>query len=199
MSRKESFIVMPHEVATVTGFPERIDFAERDDFYMRLSRESDAEAVFRLVTDNPYIGQYQYWARDDTLEKTQEGVRERMAAIKAGTSIQYKIIVPAETDYDGIVGTLTAYDYDKDLGMTKIGYYQAESAQGKGRMITSVAKLIGVMKSAWGLRTVEFDIEDGNERSERLVQKLGAVRTEDFKDYDCDGRMIPNRIWRLAI
>jgi ribosomal-protein-serine acetyltransferase len=187
------------ETVVAAGFPERLVIQGRDDFYLRQSRASEAEAIFGLIQANPYIGEYQYWARDDSLEKTIEGIAERMSEIRAGTSVQYRIIVPAVQAYDSIVGTLTAYDYDAARGLTKIGYYMAQDAQGKGYMRLAVARLIEAMKEIWNMGAVEFDIEDGNERSENLVSRLGAARTEEFKDYERQGTTVPNRIWRLAV
>lgn len=167
--------------------------------YLRQSRAEEAEAIYQLVRDNPYIAEFQYWARKSSLEKIAQGVEERMAAIRAGTSMQYRLIVPASVKYGGIVGTLTAYDYDDDRKLAKIGYYQAESAQGKGYMRDAVTELIKTMKSVWGVTTIEFDIEDSNERSHNLSRKLGAVSTDVFVDCDCQGTMIPNRVWRLVV
>lgn len=167
--------------------------------YLRMSEVSDAEPIFQLVADSPYIARYQYWARGTSLEAVRTGIVERVEAMRKGMSAQYRLIVPEDERYEGIVGTVTAYDYEPAAHRAKVGYYQSADSQGHGYMIAAVRTLVGQMRATWGIKTVEFEIEDSNERSINLVQKLGALKTEQFNDSEADGKMIPNRVWRLDV
>lgn len=190
---------MPHEVPVASSFPNRVDLPGRADCFLRLAQFEDAADIYQLISDNPYISHYQYWARHVSLEDVESGMRERLKAIEAGTSVQYRIMAHDSNAYGGIVGTVTAFDYNDKNQAVSLGYYQAEASQGKGRMIEAVRHFITLLRSAWGVQIVELGIEDGNERSINLAQKLGAVQTDEFRENECDEQLDPTRVWRLTL
>ena len=99
--------------AVVPGFPERVVIKNRDDIYLRFPSLEDADDIYDMIVANPHIADFQYWARSIAKESNRAGVRQRIGLIKAGKSVQYRVIANNEPQYRGIVGTITAYDYDE--------------------------------------------------------------------------------------
>lgn len=180
-------------------FPERIEIVGRDDCFLESVKLDDAEDTFAMLQANPSIARYQYWIHSTTSEQIRQSVQDRLLSMALGQSAQYRLRADDEPHFGGMVGTLTAYDYDPVAHEAKIGYYQSESSRGKGRVHDAVGALIGLLKEQWDLRFVSFDIEDGNLPSQRVAEKLGAVRTNEFKDYVSSDGMIANRTWRLSV
>lgn len=65
---------------------------------------------------------------------------------------------------------------DSDQPAGELSYWLMPEARGRGLALAAVQLMVRAVVPDTGLRTVVLDIEDGNEPSMRLAQRLGAER-----------------------
>jgi ribosomal-protein-serine acetyltransferase len=137
--------------------------------FLRLLEEADADELYTVVDDNRgYLARWMPWAANQTLEATLEFIRDgrRQLADNQG-------FVVAIVDDGRIVGTLGFHRIDWENRSTSIGYWIAESCQGRGIVTQAVRALTDHAFSIWQLNRVEIRAAIGNERSRAVATRLG--------------------------
>lgn len=173
--------------------PSTLAVDDNTPIYLRLTRIEDAEELAQLVEVNRnFLKEYQPWALSYTAEKSQEKIAGVIQKIANGEWLQYRIV---NKDTNKIIGTLTFYDHDLVKRIAKLGYWLAEDMQGKGFAFSGAKRLLLYGFEEWNLEHVVLEIQDTNERSIHLAQKLGAKRTETVSKNRMHGIEAEYRQW----
>ena len=136
---------------------------------LRLLEEADASELYAVVDDNrEYLARWMPWAANQTLEATVEFIRDSRKQLADNQGFVVAIV-----DDGRIVGTLGFHRVDWESRSTSIGYWIAESCQGRGIVTRAVRALTDHAFSIWQLNRVEIRAGIGNERSRAIATRLG--------------------------
>lgn len=137
--------------------------------FLRLLEEADADELYAVVDDNrEYLARWMPWATNQTLETTLEFIRNSRKQLGDNQGFQVAIV-----DDGRIVGVLGFHRVDWGNRSTSIGYWIAESYQGRGIVTQAVRALTDYAFSTWQLNRVEIRAGTGNERSRAIATRLG--------------------------
>ncbi len=143
------------------------------DLTLRMRRQSEAAAVFAMIDANrKFLGEWLPWPAhvtslvgvSDHISKTQKGWRE-------GTSLGLGIFLRGR-----FVGMCGYNRIDTKTRCGTIGYWLAESAQGKGIMTRAVKSLVTYGFQTLGLQEIKIDVAEGNVKSQESRGKCEKPR-----------------------
>jgi ribosomal-protein-serine acetyltransferase len=124
-----------------------------DSLGVRPLAAEDAPALHALIVANrERLARWLPWAAEQTLADT-----ETFVAASEGA----------------IVGVVGFHEVDWVSRNTRIGYWLAAEAQGRGTMTTVVHALIEYAFFEWELHRVEIRAAPGNRRSRAIPERLG--------------------------
>ena len=137
--------------------------------WLRLLEEADAEELYAVVDANrEHLRQWMPWAPSQTLDGILEFIRTSRRQLADNNGLQLAIIEDGR-----IVGVVGNHRIDWDNRWTSIGYWLAESAQGKGTMTLAARALVDHAFSGWKLNRVEIHAAVENARSRAIPERLG--------------------------
>lgn len=141
-----------------------------DQHSLRLFDDSDAPELYALIEANrAHLSQWMPWAPGSTLETTRDFLRQAREQLGRRDGMQLAI-----TDGGGaILGTIGYVSVDWRNGSTEIGYWLAESGQGRGIMTRAVRALVDHAFAVWDLHRVVIRAASGNARSRAIPERLG--------------------------
>jgi ribosomal-protein-serine acetyltransferase len=157
------------EPAAAESHGERLSLRIDARRLLRSLNEADAEELHALVEANrEHLIPWMPWAAAQTLQGTSAFVASsvRQAADRQGLQL-------AIVEDDGIVGVIGFHRVDWENRSTSIGYWIAESAQGRGTVTRAVRALVDHAFAAWELHRVEIRAGTGNLRSRAIPSRLG--------------------------
>jgi ribosomal-protein-serine acetyltransferase len=136
---------------------------------LRLLEEADAEELYAVVDANRgYLAQWMPWAAAQTLEDTLEFIRGSRRQLANNQGFQTAVV-----DDDRIIGVLGFHRVDWENRSTSIGYWIAESSQGRGSVTQAVRALADHAFRTWKLNRIEIQAGVDNERSRAIPARLG--------------------------
>jgi len=140
---------------------------------LRPLEESDAEKLAHLVAANrAYLAEWMPWAAGEIGREQQlEFIRRTRRQLEEDDGFQSAIL-----DDGAIVGTIGFHRVDWVNRATSLGYWLAESSQGRGTMTEAVRALTSHAFGAWNLNRVEIRAALGNTRSRAIPTRLGFVQ-----------------------
>lgn len=140
---------------------------------LRLPLPADADELFRVTdTSRRYLRQWLPWVDHATCSNDTRRVIESGLRQFANRQGFHAVIC-----YDGqIVGVVGFHAIDWVNRSTSIGYWLAESHQGKGLMTASCRALIDHAFGTWKLNRITIRCATGNLRSQAVVERLGFTR-----------------------
>jgi len=148
---------------------EVLRFSIDERCFLRLLEEADANELYAVVDDNRgYLARWMPWAANTNLEATLEFIRESRTKLADNQGFQVAIV-----DDGRIVGTMGFHRVDWENRSTSIGYWIAESCQGRGIVTRAVRALTDHAFCTWRLNRVEIRAGIGNERSRAVATRLG--------------------------
>jgi ribosomal-protein-serine acetyltransferase len=103
-----------------------------------------------------------------SFEETAAHVRQTVRDQQAGAGLGMVL-----TDRGRLIGGVAFVGLSRKDRSTKIGYWLAEAAQGRGIMTRAVSALVAEAFGPWGLRRVEIRIATPNARSRAIPERLG--------------------------
>jgi ribosomal-protein-alanine N-acetyltransferase len=104
-----------------------------------------------------------------TVEGQREVIRRRQADLESGTALSMVL-----TGGDGILGLLTLSSIVRGAFQNAhVGYWIAQSVQGRGLMTAAVAAAVGIAKDGLGLHRLEAATLVRNAASQRVLEKNG--------------------------
>jgi ribosomal-protein-serine acetyltransferase len=142
-------------------------------YRLRALALDDAEELTALVDANrAYLVRWMPWARESNLEQYRAYLERVVAQAERDDGFQAAIVSP-----DGAIrGTVGFHGIDWANRATSIGYWLAESEQGRGTMTEAVRVLVDHAFRRWELNRVEIRVAVGNERSARIPERLGFTQ-----------------------
>lgn len=171
---------------------------ETERLVLRCYEPGDVEAMDVVIPENrEHLITFLPWAADEPLgtDKRRELVEKFMADFKAGSDFTLGIFDRESGALIGGTG-LHLRDHPDHL---EIGYWLAESAQGRG-LITEAAAALSRVALQWSASPfVEIRCEPANTRSRRVPERLGFALA-DTKVATCgsDAREELTELWQLS-
>lgn len=92
---------------------------------------------------------------------------------------------------DEFVGLVGFKDTDNTNKKIEIGYWLSQYAQGKGIMMKSVLKLIGLAFTEMDINRIQIKVAVGNQKSRRIPEKLGF----QFEGIERDGELLVDGVY----
>lgn len=140
-----------------------------DRLGVRPLEAGDAAELYALVEANrEHLARWMPWAAEQDLAGTERFIAEAKAQLSAENGFQAKIEPEGE-----IVGVVGFHAVDRVNRSAGLGYWLAESAQGKGTMAKVVGEVLDHAFDEWGLHRVEIHCAPENHRSRRIPERLG--------------------------
>jgi ribosomal-protein-serine acetyltransferase len=136
---------------------------------LRLLDETDAEELYAVIeTNRAHLARWMPWAAGQTLDATREFIRKSLRQLADNQGFQVAMI-----DDEAIVGALGYHRLDWGNRATSLGYWIAETAQGRGSVTLSVSTLVDHAFEHWKLKRVEIHAGVDNTRSRAIPERLG--------------------------
>lgn len=145
---------------------------EGDGLRLRGFRDGDLQDFFELHADPQVM---RYWSFPAWIDPAQ--ARERFASAIAGRDAGRMLCwAIAEAASDRLVGSATLFAIDRIQGRAEIGYALRASYWGRGHAGNALRMVLDHAFGMLALRRIEADADPRNERSCRLLERLGFVR-----------------------
>jgi ribosomal-protein-serine acetyltransferase len=136
---------------------------------LRFLEEEDAAELYDVIDANrDYLARWMPWAAEQTLEDTVAFIWRTRKQLTDNDGFQTAIV-----EHERIVGMIGFHGLCWQQRSTKIGYWLAEPAQGRGVMSCAVRKLLDHAFGAWRLDRVEIHVGVQNARSRAVAQRVG--------------------------
>ena len=164
---------------------------------MKLSLPQFASDIFQLTDSNrEYLRQWLPWLDDVTeVNHTRVFLEEQMMRFAKGEALHATIFYLGEIV--GVVGFNTIDDKSK-IGY--IGYWLAESYNGKGIMSACVSDLIKIGRRYYALTEIDIRCATLNKRSRAIPERLGFNHKETLIRAEClYGRWVDHEVYGLNI
>ena len=135
---------------------------------LRLLEKSDADELYGLVDANrDYLARWLPWVEASTPASIRDFLDAARRQHRSNDGFQCAILV------DGaIVGVVGFHRVDWFNRATSIGYWLAETQQGRGTMTEAVRALVDHALGAWRLERVEIRCAVENARSRAIPERL---------------------------
>jgi len=118
-----------------------------------------------------HLARWMPWATGQTLEDTLAFTRRTREQLASNDGFQTAVIGDGR-----IVGVIGFHGISWEHRSTSIGYWLAESAQGRGTMTRSVRALVDHALRTWRLHRVEIRAAVDNTRSRAIPERLGFAQ-----------------------
>jgi [ribosomal protein S5]-alanine N-acetyltransferase len=132
----------------------------------------DVDALYALHSDPRVM---RYWSFPAWTERAQ--AERKLASIQqqlAETDLYAWAI--ADRESDELIGMLSLFALRRDHGRAEIGYSLGPRWQGRGLATEALQAALRFAFSELALERIEADVDPRNERSCKLVERLGFVR-----------------------
>ena len=137
---------------------EQLPTLEGDRVRLRALRDSDAEALFEIFSDEEVA---RFWSSPPWTEPAQAG--ELLESVRRGldtkTLWQWGLCAAPE---DKVVGTCTLWQIDAENQRAEIGFALNRKVWGRGLMIDALTLLLDFSFNDLGLRRMEADVDPEN-------------------------------------
>lgn len=160
-----------------------------DDIQLLSLCLDDVPDIFRILDgEREYMREWLPFVDSTQKEEdTAEAVTQMMASPAEQFTIRYMGI---------LVGLVGFKDYDEANRKIEIGYWLSQYQQGKGIMIRSVQALLEYAFERLNVNRVQMKVAVGNEKSNRIPQKLGFT----LEGVERDGELlVDNRYTDLNV
>lgn len=142
----------------------------RSDVQLRLMEERDAAEMFAVVDRNrAHLREWLPWVdRTTSREDTSSFIRRALEQYARNEGFHAGIWV--EDKFSGVIG---CHKVDWDNRRVELGYWLAESHQGRGIMTDCCRAVIGYLFREWELNRVQIRCATDNVRSCAIPRRLG--------------------------
>ncbi len=131
-------------------------------------RPEDADELHAVIEANrPHLRPWMPFA-ERSFEQTAAYVRQTVRDLQTGRGLGMVLI-----DRGRLIGGIAFVGLSRKDRSTKIGYWLAEAAQGRGIMTRAVSAIVDEAFGPWGLRRVEIRVAAQNARSRAVAERLG--------------------------
>ena len=139
---------------------------------LRPVRRTDAEAILQVFGDDAAM---RFWSHEPLADlDAAHGYIDRMVAGFASRTLFQWVVADRETD--GLLGTVTVYQWDHANHRAEVGFMLGRAHWGRGFAQEAVRAVLRFAFEAMDLHRVEADTHPGNAASLRLLERLGFRR-----------------------
>lgn len=151
----------------------------RDELSLRWLEPYHGEAPFRLIDASREHLRPWFPRMDSTREPkdTEEFIREALRGMAEGREAHFGIWVDGQ-----IAGVTGAHTIDRLNRHAEIGYWLGQDFEGRGIMTASAAVLLDYLVEERGLHRIEARCAAGNDRSRRVMERLGMRREGTLRE-----------------
>jgi ribosomal-protein-serine acetyltransferase len=136
---------------------------------LRVIEHTDAEELYDVVAGSrEHLALWMPWAAGQTLEGTVAFVDASRKQLAANQGFQTAIVQDGK-----IVGVIGYHRVDWANRSTSVGYWLAQSAQGKGTATAATRALVDFAFDRWDLNRVDIRAGVENHRSRAVAERLG--------------------------
>jgi RimJ/RimL family protein N-acetyltransferase len=155
---------------------------------LRPVEPADADALLTIFSDPEVM---RYWSSPPwtTRGQAEAMVADEQAGTAAGRSLRLGVVrvgvAPDSSDPlvgEDLIGTVSLFALDRGSRRAEIGYALASSAWGHGYAVEAVAAVVDHAFGELDLNRLEADLDPRNERSARLLERLGFRREGLLRD-----------------
>jgi len=141
-----------------------------DKTELRLPTELDAAEIFQVVRENlEHLQQWMPWATDDySLESARDFLKRNLQGLADNHEFSASVVVSKK-----IVGQIGFHNVDWTNKSINIGYWLAQSAQGKGLMTRSCRVFVNHAFDAMRLNRIQINCAEENTKSRAIPERLG--------------------------
>lgn len=140
-----------------------------DRLLLRQIQPADAEDLFAIFSDEQVMEFYGHLPHK-TVDDSRELIRQQHAWYAQRAGIRWGITLKGE---DRVIGSCGFYLFDLDSQHAETGYELNRTHWRQGIVIEAMAAILTYAFTELGLNRVEAVVDDGNERSQGLLRKLG--------------------------
>lgn len=138
---------------------------------MRPVRLTDAPALFRLVEENRHrLRQWMPWVDKTRTEEDSVAFIESHEQAARDQSGSVLVIVCK----DRVKGCIGMHGWNHETNICSVGYWIAGDMEGTGTMLQCATAFVDFIFSKLNMNKIEIHFLPGNEKSQRLAQRLGA-------------------------
>lgn len=133
----------------------------------------DAPAVFRAVDESRVeVSRWMDWCRPTyALRDAEDWIRSSLDGYEDGTCFQFGIFGGRR-----FLGSCGLSRVDRDADVANLGYWVRTSAAGQGIAPDAALRVISWAFANTDLERIEILAAVGNRRSQRVAEKIGAVK-----------------------
>jgi ribosomal-protein-serine acetyltransferase len=161
---------------------------------LRLTETSDAEELHRVVAANrEHLSAWMPWAAGQTLEGTRAFIETSRAEFAVNRAFHTVIVEDGR-----IVGTVGCHRLEWENRSASLGYWLAESAQGRGTVTMAARALIDFAFGPWKLNRVDIHAGVENRRSRAVAERLGFQFEGVLREFERVGdRFVDHAIYSM--
>jgi ribosomal-protein-alanine N-acetyltransferase len=151
---------------------------------LRKYRQEDAQPLYEKFGIDPKMYEYSGWNPYADPGMAEESVREFINSYENTDFYGWAI------EKDGtLIGTIGAYDYDKDNNTIEVGMSIARDSWGQGFATEALTCVLEYLTDHEGISTVTAWCAGDNAGSVKVMLKSGMVRTDTVTDgLEVDGK-----------
>jgi ribosomal-protein-alanine N-acetyltransferase len=154
----------------------------------------DAEALFQLRSDPDQMHYLDREPMQTAGEAAEMIVRIQDDGLK-GTGYNWAL---EEKPDSGMIGYAGIWRIDHRNSRGEIGYLLGKTYQGKGLMTEALMSALLFAFTRAGLHSIEANVNPGNARSIRLLERCGFVREAYFREnYNFRGKFLDTAVYSL--
>jgi len=160
-------------MSEVFGFESMPEFETERLVVRQVRTDSDLEALFGLFAD-PEVAEYTDTGPFQSFDEASEVMDWIEDIFSRRQGMRWAIAIKGDTDT--LIGTAGYNQWHQWNNSAEIGYDLAQAYWGKGLIVEALTPILGFGFTQMTLNRVEADVTVGNERSARVLDKLGFHR-----------------------
>ena len=165
MSREDIFVTFPR--------------LETERLILRQIRASDANALFAFFSDEEVSSK-----RHRSVEESQAFIQQLQHWYQAHENIEWGITRKSD---DLLIGTCGFYAFDEGFHRAETGYELHKACWRQGIMSEALTAILTFAFTTMELHRIEAIVDEGNERSQGLLRKLGFVHEGTLRQHQFFG------------
>lgn len=164
-------------------------------FALREITPDDAEALFEMYS-NPEVMEYWSTLPYESIEQARELIGRIQSNLARGEGVEWAI-TPLD-DERRLLGKCGFHRWMKPHYRAEMGYSLQREGWGQGIMGEVLRAIIAYGWREMGLHSIEAQLEPGNARSVRTLERLGFVKEGHFREnFYLGGRFTDTAVYSL--
>jgi ribosomal-protein-serine acetyltransferase len=162
---------------------------------LELVKVEDAEEMFKVVDENRnHLQEWLPWVSGiKTIEDERKALEKNVQDFRDSKELNLTI-----RDNGNIIGRIGVHYIHWEDKRTEIGYWLAESVEGKGIMTKACKTLLDYLFGSLKLHRIEILCSTENERSFAIPERLGFTCEGTLKEFSfLNGRYVDLKVYRL--